>query len=134
MDNWEKAYEKLKLGEFDRSPFRFLFYSLTVAFWTQVAVWLLLRTELIPRVEDIWGWLVLSLLASPGNIRAMFLIALGPNPSGERETVIENEGHAESPRRRRRIQFRLRRGMAKSGKFQRSGTATASPTSSRYPG
>ena len=109
MDRWRKAYQALQFGDLDGSLLRFLLYGVTAAFWVQVAVWLLLRKELIPGVEDVQGWLTLSLLALPGNIRAVFFIALGPNPAGEREAVREKAAQAEAPRQRRRIRFRLRK-------------------------
>ena len=109
MDRWRKTYEGLGFDKLDRMTIRFLLYGVTAAFWIQVAVWLLLRKELIPGVEGVWGWLVLSLLAVPGNIRTVFFIALGPNPRAVRKAVLENPAVVEPPRRRRRIRFRLRR-------------------------
>ena len=102
MDRWRKAYQALQFRNLDQIPLRFLLYGVTAAFWAQVAVWLLLRKELIPGVDDIPGWLTLSLVALPGNIRAVFLIALGPNPAGERQAI-----QAKAPRPRRGIRVRL---------------------------
>ena len=112
MDGWERAYRNLRLGKLDQSPVRFLLYAATLAFWVQFSAWLLLRTELIPSVDDAMGWLVLSLLALPGNVRAIFLVALGPNPS----IAQEHEAKEELPRWRRRIQFRLREQWRRTGR------------------
>ena len=108
MDGWERAYRNLRLGKLDQSPVRFLLYGVTLAFWVQVSAWLLLRTELLPGVDDAGGWLFLSMLALPGNVRAIFLIALWQNPKGDREAGQDAAAQAEPPKRRWRIRFRLR--------------------------
>ena len=108
MDGWERAYRNLRLGKLDQSPVRFLLYGVTLAFWAQVSAWLLLRTELLPGVDDAGGWVVLSMLALPGNVRAIFLIALWQNPKGDRETGQDPAAQAEPPKRRRRLRFRLK--------------------------
>lgn len=108
MDGWERAYRNLRLGKLDQSPIRLLLYGATLAFWVQVSTWLLLRTELIPGVDDAGGWLFLSLLALPGNVRAIFLIALWQSPSEDHGDVQESATGAEPPRWR--IRFRLRDG------------------------
>ena len=138
MDGWERAYRNLRLGKLDQSPVRFLLYGATLAFWVQVSAWLLLRMELLPGVDDAGGWLFLSLLALPGNVRAIFLIALWPNPKGDRETAQDAAAQAEPPRRRRRLRFRLRdrwrRGGRSSGEeqpLQRRQDAWAAPYPAR---
>ena len=118
MDGWERAYRNLRLGKLDQSPVRFLLYGATLAFWVQVSAWLLLRTELLPGVDDAGGWLFLSLLALPGNFRAIFLIALWPNPSGgDHGAAQENATGPEPPTRRPRIRFRLRDRWRRAGGF-----------------
>ena len=117
MDGWERAYRNLRLGKLDQSPVRFLLYGATLAFWVQVSAWLLLRTELIPGVDDASGWLFLSMLALPGNVRAIFLIALWQNPKGDRETGQDAAAQAAPRRRRRRIRFRLRDRWRRGGGF-----------------
>ena len=97
MDRWRKAYESLGFRGLDHRSIRFPVYGVTAAFWIQVAVWLLLRKELIPGFDGVWGWLVLSLMAAPGNIRALFFIALGPDRQGDWKSAREDPAQTEAP-------------------------------------
>ena len=87
MDRWKKAYEDWGFSELDHRWEKFLVYGATAAFWMHLATWLLTRETLIPSVDDLGGWLALALMAMPGNIRAAFLIALGPPRRGEWTTT-----------------------------------------------
>ena len=83
-------------------------YGTSVAFWINLASWLLTSEGLIPRVDDPLEWLMLTLLAVPGNARGVFLIALGPNRRGEWTTVFHNPDAKPDPRGRWwRIRVRL---------------------------
>ena len=84
MDRWRKAYTYFGFENLDLSWERVLVYGTAAAFWINLIVWLLTQeNELIFDVDNLGEWLTLTLPAMPGNIRVVFLIALGPNRRGE---------------------------------------------------
>ena len=87
MDRWRKAYADWGFSDLDYRSERFLVYGAAAAFWIQLVIWLLLQEELIDGVDDAKGWLTLTLLAIPGNVRVAFLIALGPTYRNEWTTT-----------------------------------------------
>ena len=87
MDRWRRAYIAWGFGDLDHRWDRFLVCGAAAAFWIHLSVWLLTRDGLIPGVEGVHGWLFLTLIAIPGNVRAVFLIALGPIHRGEWNTT-----------------------------------------------
>ena len=110
MDRWRKAYTYFGFENLDLSWERVLVYGTAAAFWINLATWLLTRNGLIRRVDDPLEWLTLAVLAVPGNVRAVFLIALGPNRGGEWTTSFHNPDARPATRRWWwRIWVRLRR-------------------------
>ena len=87
MDRWKKAYEDWGFSELDHRWEGFIAYGAAAAFWVHLATWLLTRESLIPAVDDLGGWLTLVVMAIPGNIRAAFLIVLGPPRQGKWKTL-----------------------------------------------
>ena len=88
MDGWRKAYTYFGFKDLDLRWERVLIYGTTVAFWANLVIWLLTRDGgLIFDVDNLEEWLTLTILAAPGNIRIMFLVALGPNRGGEWTTT-----------------------------------------------
>ena len=78
MQKWKNAYEDWGFSELDHQWKGILLYVLASPFWIHLATWLLTRHNLIPGVDDFLSWLTLFVIAVPGNIRLVFLIALGP--------------------------------------------------------
>ena len=110
MDRWRKAYTNFGLEDLDLRWERVLVYVTAVAFWISLAAWLLTRDGLIPGIDSPLEWLMLALLSVPGNARAIFLIALGPNRRGEWTTFYHNSDARPAPRRRWwKIRARIRR-------------------------
>ena len=110
MDRWRRAYTQWGFEDLDRRWERVLVYGTAVAFWVNLAAWLTIRDGIIPKVDSPVEWLVLALLAVPGNARAAFFIALGPNRSGEWTTFYHNLDARAVPRSRGwRIGAKLRR-------------------------
>ena len=87
MDRWKKAYEDWGFSELDHRWEGFIAYGAAAAFWVHLATWLLTQESLIPAVDDLGGWLTLVVMAIPGNIRAVFLIVLGPPRRGKWKTL-----------------------------------------------
>ena len=87
MERWKKAYEDWGFSELDHRWEGFIAYGAAAAFWIHLATWLLTRESLIPAVDDLGGWLTLVVMAIPGNIRAAFLIVLGPPRRGKWKTL-----------------------------------------------
>ena len=87
MDRWRRTYIAWGFGDLDHRWERFLVYGAAAAFWVHLSVWMLTRDGLIPGVEGVQGWLLLTFIAIPGNARAVFLIALGPIHRGEWNTT-----------------------------------------------
>ena len=110
MDRWRRAYTRSGFEDLDRKWERFIVYGTAAAFWVNLAAWLIIRDGITPGVDGPVQWLVLALLAAPGNIRAAFLIALGPNRGGQWTTLYHNPDARAAPRRKWwRIRARLRR-------------------------
>ena len=87
MDRWKKAYEDWGFSELDHRWEGLLIYGAAAAFWIHLATWLLTRESLTPAVDEFGGWLTLVVMAIPGNIRATFLIVLGPPRRGKWKTL-----------------------------------------------
>ena len=88
MNGWRKAYTDFGFENLDLRWERVLIYGTTAIFWANLVIWLLTRDGgLIFGVDNLEEWMTLTILAMPGNIRIMFLIALGPNRGGEWTTT-----------------------------------------------
>ena len=88
MDGWRKAYTYFGFEGLDLKLERVLIYGTTAAFWTNLVIWLLTQDQgLIFGVDNLSEWLTLTLLATIGNIRILFMIALGPNRAGDWTTT-----------------------------------------------
>ena len=110
MDRWRKAYTNFGLEDLDLRWERVLVYVMAVAFWVNLAAWLLTWDGLIPGINSPLEWLMLALLSVPGNARVVFLIALGPNRRVEWTTFFHNPDARPAPRRRWwKIRARIRR-------------------------
>ena len=88
MDGWRKAYTYFGFEDLALKLERVLIYGTTAIFWANLVIWLLTQENgLIFDVDNLGEWLALTLLAMPGNIKILFLIALGPNRGGEWTTT-----------------------------------------------
>ena len=110
MDRWRKAYTYCGFEDLDRKWDRFIVYGTAAAFWVNLAAWLITRDGITPGLDSVLEWLILALLSVPGNARVVFLIALGPNRSGEWTTFYHNpDARAVARRKWWRIRAKLRR-------------------------
>ncbi len=85
MDRWKRAHRYFGFSDLDHKWERFIVYGTAAVFWVNLAAWLVARDGIIPSVDGLLEWLLLALLATPGTVRAAFLIALGPNRQGQWE-------------------------------------------------
>ena len=90
MDGWKRTYTYFGFEGLDLGWERVIVYGAAVAFWINLAAWLISREGIIPGVGGPFEWLLLALLAVPGTVRTAFLIALGPARRGEWSEVWES--------------------------------------------
>ena len=80
MDGWRKAYTRYGFEALDDKWERWLIYGFAAWFWIYLGAILLGADELNP---DARHWLTMAVASIPGNVRAAFMVALGPQrPKG----------------------------------------------------
>ena len=84
MDGWTKAFTYFGFEDLDFKWERFLIYGMPAIFWATVMIWLVTQDRgLIFSTDTLEESLALTILAVPGTIRFIFLVALVPKGGGE---------------------------------------------------
>lgn len=113
MDQWKRAHTRLGFENLDHSWERLFIYGTAAAFWIHLATYLLTRHHLISGADNPGGWLALTVLALPGNIRAALMIAIGPPRRKEWTTTwLSPRANPLNQRRRNRQKAEKRKSSA----------------------
>ena len=78
MDRWNRAYHDWGFSELGYRWDGRALYAMTAWFWIELVSWLLTRDFMIIGPIGTKEWVSLTTLSIPGNVRIVFMIALGP--------------------------------------------------------